>query len=445
MIAKILPIRCNCRYTIKYAFGQTESKRNSRPEEAYFLASNELTNIDPTVTTEEREDGSMTIVRIPANEANLDPIIDEFERQAARNTRANLPYWHSVLSISPEDEVSQTDESMRQIAQDYMIRMGYKYSPWIATIHRDTEHTHIHLAACTVQNLPGHPVVDRYKDFEKAMDACRKLETQYDLRAVPMPEDGRNRNDTGPQHVVSDIRHILDWALLNELEFSQTPDLCRYLAGVQDCGIDVRIRWRQGAPAGVTYSFKGCSYTATKLGGGGRYQLRQLQNFLTYDNSRQHHLLEEIHHASPTEQNTEAALLQDFGFIHSNLNYAKSKHDRRGYAALEFNSLETARRIAAHPQTPVANLQKRVRRKGKTVHILYYRQSLFIPATTREEVEFRKLLEEMVKLVRYTLNRMGITAEQEPLPCYISKHPRVTPSTVTRPATNQKNFNFTQM
>lgn len=438
MIAKILPVRCNCRHTIKYAFGQTESKRDSRPEEAYFLASNGLTTIDPTVTTEEQADGGLAIVRIPSNEANLDPIIDEFERHAARNSRAFLPYWHSVLSISPEDEPSQTDESLRQIARDYMVRMGYEYCPWVATIHRDTDHTHIHLAACTVQSLPGYPVVDRYKDFEKAMDACRKIETKYGLKAVPMPEDARDRNDTSPRHVINDIRLILDWALLNELESSQTPDLCRYLAGVQECGIDVNIRWRQGAPAGVSYSFKGCSFTATKLGGGGRYQLRHLQNFLAYDNGRQHDKLEEIHQSNPTEENTENALLQLPGFIQLNLNNAKSKHDRRGYIALEFNSMDTARRIAAHPQTPVAHLHQWVRRKDKTVHILYYRQSLFIPATTREEVEFRKLLEAMVKLVRSTLNWIGITAEQEPLGGHISKHPGMNPAVRTLPVPSHK-------
>ncbi len=438
MIAKILPIRGNCRHTIKYAFGQTESKKDSRPEDAYFLASNGLTIIDPTVTTQEKADGSLSITRVPANEANLDPIIDEFEFQAARNTRATLPYWHSVLSINPEDEASQTDESLRQIARDYMTRMGYEYCPWIATIHRDTKHTHVHLAACTVQSLPGYPVVDRYNDFEKAMDSCRKIEANYQLKAAPMPEDGRDRNDTSPQHVINDIRLILDWALLNEVESSKTPGLCSYLSRIQNCGIDVNIRWRQGAPVGVSYSFKGCSYTATKLGGGGRYQLRHLQNFLAYDNSSQHDALEEIHQATPTEKNTEDALLQDAGFIHFKLKNARAKHDRRAYIALEFHSMDVARRIAAHPKTPVAYLHQQVRRKDKTVHILYYRQSLFIPATTREEVEFRKLLEAMVKLVRSTLIWMGITAEQEPLTCYVSKHPGNNPADSSLPMPSHK-------
>jgi len=155
MIAKIFPSRSGGggAATVKYAFGQTDHKDEHQAAECEYLTSNLLVVPDPTMTFEMSADGLPELGRLAASKADVTPIINQFEDLASRNERVQDPYFHAMLSFSPEDEAKLTQEMMIDIAGQFMSEMGFDDAAWVATVHRDTDHTHIHIAACTVQNL----------------------------------------------------------------------------------------------------------------------------------------------------------------------------------------------------------------------------------------------------------------------------------------------------
>ncbi|MBD0724782.1 relaxase [Flavobacterium sp. L1I52] len=109
-----------------------------------------------------------------------------FEPYLIVNKRTEKPVLHISLNPDPRDNVS--DEDFKQIAKDYMERMGYGNQPYVVFKHTDIERTHIHIVSTCVDRN-GKKIADNYEKL-RSMDACRILEQEYKLIAATE----KNRN-----------------------------------------------------------------------------------------------------------------------------------------------------------------------------------------------------------------------------------------------------------
>ncbi|WP_140487068.1 conjugal transfer protein MobB [Flavobacterium sp. GSA192] len=109
-----------------------------------------------------------------------------FEPYLIANKRTEKPVLHISLNPDPRDKVS--DENFKQIAKDYMERMGYGDQPYVVFKHTDIERTHIHIVSTCVDRS-GKKLADNYEKL-RSMDACRALEQKYKLIAAT--EKARN-------------------------------------------------------------------------------------------------------------------------------------------------------------------------------------------------------------------------------------------------------------
>lgn len=108
-----------------------------------------------------------------------------FEPYLIANKRTEKPVLHISLNPDPRDKVS--DEDFKQIAKDYMERMGYGDQPYVVFKHTDIERTHIHIVS-TCLDRNGKKLPDNYEKL-RSMDACRALEQEYKL--IPATEKSR--------------------------------------------------------------------------------------------------------------------------------------------------------------------------------------------------------------------------------------------------------------
>ena len=74
--------------------------------------------------------------------------------------RTTNTVFHVSLNPSPEDRL--TDERLRDIAREYMERMGYGEQPYIVFKHKDISREHLHLVSLRVDEN-GHKLSH---DFE---------------------------------------------------------------------------------------------------------------------------------------------------------------------------------------------------------------------------------------------------------------------------------------
>lgn len=114
-----------------------------------------------------------------------------FEPYLEANRRTKNPVFHASLNPAPEDRLS--NDELRQIAREYMERMGYGAQPCFVFLHEDIERRHIHIVSLRV-GLDGRKLAH---DFEarRSREILDALERRYGLR--PAAEgDAKQTYDT---------------------------------------------------------------------------------------------------------------------------------------------------------------------------------------------------------------------------------------------------------
>ena len=111
-----------------------------------------------------------------------------FEPYLEANRRTKNPVFHASLNPAPEDRL--TNDELRQIAREYMERMGYGAQPCFVFLHEDIERRHIHIVSLRV-GLDGRKLAHDFEarrpaaegDAKQTYDTLSKLDyTKSDLK-----------------------------------------------------------------------------------------------------------------------------------------------------------------------------------------------------------------------------------------------------------------------
>ena len=120
---------------------------------------------------------------------DIDACMESFRPYLEANRRTTNLVFHVSLNPSPEDRL--TDERLRDIAREYMERMGYGEQPYIVFKHKDISREHLHIVSLRVdeqgRKLPH--------DFEarRSMEILRDLERKYGLHPSIKGEEQADR------------------------------------------------------------------------------------------------------------------------------------------------------------------------------------------------------------------------------------------------------------
>ena len=108
---------------------------------------------------------------------DIDACMESFRPYLEANRRTTNTVFHVLLNPSPEDKL--TGEQLREIAREYMERMGYGNQPYIVFKHKDIDRQHLHVVSLRVDEN-GHKLSH---DFEarRSMEILRDLERKYNL------------------------------------------------------------------------------------------------------------------------------------------------------------------------------------------------------------------------------------------------------------------------
>jgi len=122
---------------------------------------------------------------------DVDACMESFRPYLEANRRTTNTVFHASLNPSPEDRL--TDDQLRDIAQEYMERMGYGNQPYIVFKHKDIDRQHLHIVSLRVdekgRKLPH--------DFEARHSAeiTRDLEDKYNLHPAVKGQEQRDTPD----------------------------------------------------------------------------------------------------------------------------------------------------------------------------------------------------------------------------------------------------------
>nr|WP_321271008.1 relaxase/mobilization nuclease domain-containing protein [uncultured Tolumonas sp.] len=331
--------RADGAHMIYYIFGKTKEHLLTRTNKnnIEYICANLIDLPDPTFTL-----CSGTFSKISGEHANVDPFIKEIEKQATLNPAVKTPYKHFIISLPPGEKL--THVQWQDVAKTFMKEMGYQHCKYVVTKHNDTDKQHIHIAACTVQNLPRHPVVNQWQEKVKATNLMRKFELKYGLETVTDPFDGKDINNKERFPIKNQLRMYIDTAVEQCLQSGKNslPDLIEQLNKLD---VHCYIQFQNGKAKGICYRFEEMSVPGGKLGANRRYALPGLmKQGISYIPSRDHAFLEqsnerekknrpfvprEIPEILPSRQSCKSPILppmeSDHGYFYLCLQIPKSK------------------------------------------------------------------------------------------------------------------------
>ena len=109
------------------------------------------------------------------NLISLESAASEMNGVARQNSRVKDPVYHFILSW-PEDE-KPNDDLIFASARHAIRGMGMGQHQYVASIHRDTDNVHVHVAVNRV-----HPLTFKVADIHNDADRMQKISREIELK-----------------------------------------------------------------------------------------------------------------------------------------------------------------------------------------------------------------------------------------------------------------------
>ncbi|MDQ2720450.1 MAG: relaxase/mobilization nuclease domain-containing protein [Bacteroidota bacterium] len=114
---------------------------------------------------------------------NQRELIEQFNEVRQLNRKLSKPVIHVTLSFAPGERLP--NNKLMEISEDCAKHFGFENNQFLAVIHKDTKHQHVHLIA----NRIGFDLktVSDGNNYKKMSEFCRKTEISYELQEVMSP------------------------------------------------------------------------------------------------------------------------------------------------------------------------------------------------------------------------------------------------------------------
>ena len=139
-------------------------------------------------------------------------LIQQFNEVRQLNPRLSRPVLHVTLSLAKGE--SLPNYKLADMARDCAHDLGFSNNQFVAVLHKDTDHQHIHIVANRI-GYDGKAVSDS-NNYQKIANLCRRLEIKHELKQVLspnlfLPKELRNyqRLDERKQKLKEHIRQSL--------------------------------------------------------------------------------------------------------------------------------------------------------------------------------------------------------------------------------------------
>ncbi|HEY8690681.1 MAG TPA: relaxase/mobilization nuclease domain-containing protein [Chitinophagaceae bacterium] len=143
---------------------------------------------------------------------NTKELVQQFNETRQLNQKLSKPVLHITLSLAPGEKLEKGN--LINMVQDCAKHFGFENNQFIAIIHNDTGHQHLHIVANRI-GFDKKTISDS-NSYKKMAAYCRQMEIKYDLQKVLspkkfLPKELRKipRIDTRKEAIKKDIQNAL--------------------------------------------------------------------------------------------------------------------------------------------------------------------------------------------------------------------------------------------
>lgn len=184
----------------------------------------------------------------------------EFTLQASMRPNVQKPVCHTILSFSASDAERLTDDVMVNIANEYLLKMGYGDTQSLVVRHSDRQHPHLHICINRIGN-DGNTISDRNEKY-RSTKICRELTERYDLtlgEGKKAVNRHRLRGEDKLRYEIFDaIKAILP----------QSQNWKDFVSGLEQQDIATRFKTKGNTDVvqGIIFEKNSCSFSGSKIG-----------------------------------------------------------------------------------------------------------------------------------------------------------------------------------
>jgi len=185
--------------------------------------------------------------------------LGRFQSLIERNEKVKTNTLHLSINFPPEE--IPADDTMRQIAMDYMDRIGFGGQPFLVYKHKDANHSHFHIVTTNIQADSTY-ITFHNLGREKSEPARKAIEREFQLiQAETRKQSAFLRENVNPLLVAEYGRSATKHQITNKVgevirsyKFSSLEEFNAILKDfniIADRGLPGTKRYEQG---GILYS-----------------------------------------------------------------------------------------------------------------------------------------------------------------------------------------------
>ena len=193
----------------------------------------------------------------------------EFDIVWDLNPSVSKAVFHASLSLSIGEHL--LDEQWHTVAKDYLKGMDLSKNQYVAYIHQDRPHEHIHIIANRIR-LDGSTVSDSF-DFSRSDKVIRNLEQKYGLTPTISSKDILRRSQptgelrqlerTGEESIRARLQDLID----QTTDTKQT--MPEFITRLKEVGVNSKVTLTTSSQIrGISYELNGQAFSGTHLGRG---------------------------------------------------------------------------------------------------------------------------------------------------------------------------------
>ena len=295
MIGKIFPKSSGSfKKRIRYIFGCT--KHDHQINQILTIDYNCISSDPLPALLAGSEDAILEMVR------EFDQV-EILRRMSIDSDRPIKPVFHAMMSLRPGE--SLTPAQWRTAVRKYISDLGFTEAcKYVAVMHRDKDHEHVHIVANRISLAEGFPMVKDSDERSISMDSVSEIEDRLGLRKAPRPSEtwGAALTHAEVKASIRDgelpIKHRMIAKIAGAIEHIKLidGDMFDLVAALRKQKVYIHLTLNdEGQPKGISYEYDGKHISGRQLKRSRlTWQKITKQEGISYDPETIHELQEEI-------------------------------------------------------------------------------------------------------------------------------------------------------
>ena len=192
-------------------------------------------------------------------DASSHEIANDFALQASMRPNVKKPVCHTILSFSAEDAGGLDDQTMNNLALQYLQKMGYGDTQYLIVRHLDREHPHVHICINRIDNN-GKTISDSNEKY-RSTKVCKEITEANQLKWGEGKEAVKRNRLRGNDR----LRYEIFDAIRAVLPRCQNWDELYSALRCQGIGIQFKTKGQTDQIGGVLFSKDGVNFSGSHI------------------------------------------------------------------------------------------------------------------------------------------------------------------------------------